>query len=323
MSIGLKRAGWNVKYKVDKDGPCCQTLRRNFPKKKVFNMDITKFLRDLKSGRLKIKKDEITLIHGSPPCQGYSGANTSGGNNDWQNKECTIDFLRVVEHIQPPFVSMENVPGLAMKRKVGDAATTNKSYLQIVMARLIAMGYDVSTTMIWASHYGDPQRRKRLVLLAAKPGYKLPSTPPQTHGDGEGMKPVVNVSDVLHDLEDLEPNCSGRVQLTKKAVYGHFIDGTYRVASNDDDTRLYAQHPLAPAKTVRKKNNMRHYNLDRYLTILEYKRLMSFPDGHSLEGTKKEMRDQIGNAPCQLAEAIGKTIMDSYRYSDSSLMPKI
>lgn len=294
---------------------------KEFSQKKVFHMDITKFLRDLKSpGKLKVDTKKIILIHGSPPCQGYSGANTSGGNNDWQNKECTIDFLKVVEYIQPPFVSMENVPGLAMKRKIGDAKVTNKSYLQKVMGKLISLGYNVSTTMTWASHYGDPQDRKRLVLLAAKPGYKLPSNPRQTHGDGDGMKQIVNVKDVLHDLEDFEPNCSGRLQLKKKSVQGHFIEGTHRATSNDDDTRLYAQHPLAPAKTVRKKNNMCHYNLDRYLTILEYKRLMSFPDGHSLEGTRKEMRDQIGNAvPCLFAEAIGKTIMESYRLGTHNL----
>lgn len=240
---------------------------------------------------------------------------TSGGNNDWQNKECTLDFLRVVEYIQPPFVSMENVPGMAMKRKINGAKDTNKSYLEKVMGRLISMGYNVRCTMTFASNYGDPQNRKRLVLLAAKQGYKLPSNPRQTHGDGEGMKPIVNVQDVLQDLEQVDPNCSGRVKLenSKKVVQGHFIEGTTRTKSNDDDTRLYASHPLAPAKTVRKKNNMCHYNLDRYLTILEYKRLMSFPDGHTLEGSRKEQRDQIGNAvPCHFAEAIGKTVMESY-----------
>ena len=74
MSIGLKNAGWNVKYKVDKDGACCETLRKNFPKKKILNMDITRFLRDLKSGKLKIDTQKIVLLHGSPPCQGFSAA---------------------------------------------------------------------------------------------------------------------------------------------------------------------------------------------------------------------------------------------------------
>jgi len=278
-------------------------------------MDITRFLRDLKSGKLKIDTKKIVLLHGSPPCQGFCAANTSGGSNDWQNKQCTLDFLEAVEYIQPPFVSMENVPGLAMKRKI-DGAKLNKNYLQQVMGRLISCGYDGSFTMTSTKNFGDPQDRKRLVLLAAKRGYTLPSNPTQTHGGGEGMEAIVSVQDVLQDLEDIEPNCSGRVRLegSKEHIYAHYIEGTAHSNSNDEDTRLYASHPLAPAKTVRKKNNICHYKLNRYLTTLEYKRLMSFPDGHKLEGTQKEQRDQIGNAvPCKFAEAIGKTIMESYR----------
>ena len=41
---------------------------------------------------------------------------------------------------------------------------------------------------------------------------------------------------------------------------------------------------------------------------------MSFPDDYKIEGTRPEMRDQIGNAvPVRFATAIGKTIMESYR----------
>ena len=64
-SVGLKRAGWNVKYKVDRDDACCQTLRRNFRNKKIFIVDVTKFLRDLKSGRAKVDTERITLVHGA------------------------------------------------------------------------------------------------------------------------------------------------------------------------------------------------------------------------------------------------------------------
>ena len=129
------------------------------------------------------------------------------------------------------------------------------------------------------------------------------------------MKPVVNVGDALSDLEDVEPNCFGRVELDNgKVVSGHFLEGTAMTTSNNDDTRLYAKHPLAPAKTIRKKNNMCHYSLDRYLTLLKYKRLVSSLDDHVLEGNRRKMRDQIGNAvPYHFAEAIGRTIMESYR----------
>ncbi len=63
-------------------------------------------------------------------------ADTSGGKNDWQNKQCTLDFLEVIEYIQPPFVSMENVPGLASKRKINGAEAENNFYLNFVVRKL-------------------------------------------------------------------------------------------------------------------------------------------------------------------------------------------
>ena len=221
---------------------------------------------------------------------------------------------------------MENVPGIDMERQLNDADMSNKAYLQKVMGTLLSSGYQVRTTMAFASDYGDPQKRKRLLLLGAKNGYKLPSLPKPTHGEGEDLQPIVSVWDALHDLDDVDPNGSGKVYLNGKEVRGHYNDDT-TLARNDNDLRLYAEHPLPPqrttAKTVRKQNRMIHYNRKRCLTLLEYKRLMSCPDSHVLMGTKKEMRDQVGNGvPCRFAAAIGKAIMESYRlgtYSTSDV----
>lgn len=240
----------------------------------------------------------------------FTTTDTSGGENDDQNKRCTLDFLEVIECIKPPFVSMENVPGLASTRKINGAKAENKSYLQTVVGKLLSMGYNVRTTMTVATNFGDPQERKRLVLLASKQGYDLPTAPLQTHGDGFRQK-IVTAQDVLHDLEDVKPNYEGRVKLNGKTVHAHSSTGTVYASISDNDIRL---RPDEPAKTVRKKNKIVHYRHERYLTLLEYKRLMSFPDKHILCGNPSQIRDQIGNAvPCRFAEAIGKAIMKSYR----------
>jgi DNA (cytosine-5)-methyltransferase 1 len=105
--------------------------------------------------------------------------------------------------------------------------------------------------------------------------------------------------------------------LNKKIVHGHFLEGTSLAnkKKTGDIARLYEDYP---AKTLKKKNKMHHYNqtdknLNRFLTILEYKRLQSFPDNLELQGTISEMRDQIGNAvPCKFAQAIGRTVREAY-----------
>ena len=65
MSVGLERAGWDVKYKVDNDSACCDTLRKNYPKKKIIRKDMAQFHRELKSGKHKEMR-KAGVVHGSP-----------------------------------------------------------------------------------------------------------------------------------------------------------------------------------------------------------------------------------------------------------------
>jgi DNA (cytosine-5)-methyltransferase 1 len=169
--------------------------------------------------------------------------------------------------------------------------------------------------MTMASNFGDPQDRNRLILFASKQGYMLP-TLLQTHGVGTS-KGLVTAGDVLRDLEDIKPNCDGNIIINGKTVEGHSREDTECKSISDSDVRLKANQP---AGTLTKTNKIVHYKHDRNLTLLEYKRLMSFPDDHVICGEKQEIRDQIGNAvPCRFAEAIGKAIMRSYRSSIHSI----
>lgn len=306
VSVGFEKAGWNVKYKADMNEACCKTLRKNFKGKHVYQVDVANLLPEFKS----IVKSKIKYIHASSPCQGFSTANTGGGINDRQNKDCMLDFLDIVADIKPPFVSLENVPGCDSKRQLNPLDPENKFYLQTVIAKLLSLGYNVSKTITMASNFGDPQDRKRLILFASKPGFTLP-TLLQTHG--VGFLPKVTIGNVLRDLEDIEPNCDGRITINGKNVEGHFCKGTEftnGTTPHEKDSRPKAEYT---ACTLTKKNKIVHYNHKRYLSLLEYKRLMSFPDDYVICGRTTDIRDQIGNAvPCRFAEAIGKAVMRSY-----------
>ena len=182
------------------------------------------------------------------------------------------------------------------------------------------MEYQVLLTMVVASSFGDPQERQRLVLIAAKQGLKLPSAPRKTHGDG--LKPIVTVKNALSDLEDVEPTYSlnQHIVVKGKTVKGHYLEDTANPSNSKSVTKIFENEP---SHTLIKNNKYAHYSHRRFLTLLEYKRLMSFPDKHFLCGTQKEQRDQIGNAvPCCFAQAIGDTIMESYRNGACSSQPQ-
>ncbi|KAL9186423.1 hypothetical protein ACHAXT_005661 [Thalassiosira profunda] len=320
-SLGLSRTGFNVKWKVEMNQTAANTLQMNFPGAHVFCEDIAKFLESCKTGRVVIypKSGDIVYIHGSPPCQGFSGVNTSGGANDRQNNECTMKFLEAIEYFQPQLVSMENVPGMGREKNI--------NYLLRIVGGLLRMGYQVRTDVVNASHFGDPQNRARVIVLASKKGYQLPNLTP-THGEGKlpvssierpGLLPIVTAGDVLRDLVYVEPVPSpGLVALPNGGhVWDHIREGTELREKCDND---YVLDPNLPANTIRKGNQIRHYKHQRYLSVRERARLQSFPDTVRFAGTKSQMFDQIGNAvPVGLAKAIGRAVMESYRLGRCSM----
>mgnify|MGYP000337580313 CR=1 FL=1 len=307
ISTGLTQAGIDVKYKVDiNKTACCTLLINSTAGSHVFCEDIAKFKEGCEIQRASIypSRGEAGYIHGSPPCQGVSAVNTSGGANDQQNNDCTLKYVEVVQLLQPTFVSMENVPGLGMEKNI--------KYLLRVVGGLLGCGMQVRTCTVVASHFGDAQDRPRLLVLASKRGFKLPVLK-STHG-GPGRLNIVTARDALLSLEDVEPVLGqGLVDLPNNGghVFDHNKESTELTEQYDSQYLLSAN---LPANTVRKGNQIRHYKHDRYITARERARLQSFPDSHRFAGTRQEMFDQIGNAvPCGLAAAIGRAVMESYQ----------
>lgn len=310
-SLGMQQAGWNVKYKLEWNKKASMTLRSNFPKDTtIFQDDIELFLQDFKS--CKEKKisihpttSEVLYTHGSPPCQGVSSANTSGGACDDQNNKCTLRLLDAIIHFQSKFASMENVPGLLQEKGI--------NVLTKVMAGLIANNYQIQLCLLESSNYGDAQARKRVILLASKKGWALPSIPKATHGHGEGLLPKRTAKDAIGSLERIEPTESGCVNLDGQEVWDHYKAGTQYGRGHDT---AYQLDPNQPANTMRKANQVKHYrkDLNRYITARERALLQSFPNTFRFFGEQRDVFNQIGNAvPVKMAEAIGKSIMDSYR----------
>ena len=304
-SAGLEKAGFDVKYKVEMNKTAADTLRLNFPDSYVFDEPIATFIQNCKDQRVHIypRGDKtVSYMHASPPCQGMSAVNTSGGSNDLQNNECTITFLEAVRLFQTDFVTMENVPGLTQQKNI--------KYLLRIVGGILSMGYQVNVSMPSAKDFGDPQDRVRVILLASKRGYNLPVLEP-THG--EGRSAIVTAGSALRDLEDVNPAPGGLVGLPcGRHVFDHYKEGTELSEKADNHYTLNRDHP---ANTVRKQNQIRHYrHSDRYITVRERARIQSFPDTHRFAGKRTDMYNQIGNAiPVNLAAAIGRSIMKSYR----------
>ena len=245
---------------------------------------------------------------GSPPCTGFSRANRAangdGGKKDEKDRKLTNLYFEILLDLMPDTITMENVDNILSPKY--------EKYLKDGISKLIEAGYQCVLLNVSSASFGDPQERKRCILICVK--NTLPFDPDLlkvTHGNTDGLLGFVTPKNVLGDLEDAKPGGVLRSATDSHLIYDHVKKGT---ELPDDENEIVKLEPDKPAKTLTKSNHLQHYkHKDRGLTIRELARLQSFPDSYWFSGDVKCQRDQIGNAvPCKLAEAVGLFVLRSY-----------
>jgi DNA (cytosine-5)-methyltransferase 1 len=158
LTLGLKKAGFNVIAAVEIDELAVKTYSQNHPEVLVFETDIRKLNCRPVLRKVGKKKGEIDLLAGCPPCQGFSTLKTLNGSAHVQDKrnDLVFEYLRFVREIRPRAVMLENVPGLAADRR-----------MKKLSAVLDELGYKCRFEVLDAQDYGVPQRRKRLILVGS------------------------------------------------------------------------------------------------------------------------------------------------------------
>jgi DNA (cytosine-5)-methyltransferase 1 len=195
LTLGLRQAGFKVVGAVDNDALSMETYRRNHPGVTVWEKDIRKLAVSKVKKRLKLRKGQLDLLAGCPPCQGFSTVRTLNGGRRVQDErnDLVFDFLRFVEGLQPKVVMLENVPGLAADKR-----------MEIFQKQLRKLGYTSDYRILDAADYGIPQRRRRVILMGGRFGsveFALGKTERRTVRETiSTLPPVGESSDPLHDI---------------------------------------------------------------------------------------------------------------------------
>lgn len=191
LTLGLKRAGFNVVAGVEVDQGIAKTYETNHPTIKMILKDIRKV-----TGKEILKKtglDEIDLVAGCPPCQGFSSLTSKHKSDDPRN-DLVLEMARIIKELKPKMVMMENVSGITSR---------GKGFLDKFVSKLEGMGYLVNMSVLQMADYGVPQSRKRFVLLAGK-GFKI-DFPKKTNGRKgnlqKGLKPWLKLEDVINEMK--------------------------------------------------------------------------------------------------------------------------
>jgi len=197
LTLGLKRAGFQVLGAVDNDHLAVETYKANHGEVVVWEKDIRNLSTLAVKRRLHIRKRELDLLAGCPPCQGFSTMRTLNGSKRIRDPRNDLidEFYRFVKNFMPKAVMFENVPGLMEDHR-----------FKSLVNRLESLGYKGKYDILNAADYGVPQRRRRLIYLAGRDGqieFAAKSKKRKKVIDAIGnLRPAGKSGDPVHDLPE-------------------------------------------------------------------------------------------------------------------------
>ncbi len=343
VSCGLTLAGFKVKAAVEIEESAVKTYLGYPPLAQVNVLhgakegDICKLNGNDILKAANIKKDEIYLLAGCPPCQNFSRQNPNNAKKSVEErKKLLFEFLRIIEELEPPFILMENVPGI--KDKI------NKDILNEFLTSL-RKKYIVKDDILNSADYGVPQIRKRFVLHAVRIDihdelieenfiFELPKA---THSNREndGLLPWKTVREAIGDLPAIKAGetfkdskgviynhkCANLDEINIKRIRAIRANGGSRSGlpkelvlechkKKNEDGKVFDGHGDVygimeadkPSPTMTggclfySKGRYGHYEQDRAISIREAARLQTFPDDFIFSNSLMVSALQIGNA---------------------------
>ena len=193
MDLGFEKAGFDIVWANDFFKEAVESYKKNVSKNVVYG-DITK----IDSSEIP---DDIDLVIGGFPCQGFSVANTKRSMKDERNF-LYKEMLRVIKDKKPKFFVAENVKGLLSMEK--------GKVFQMIKSDFESLGYKVDAKLLNAAEYGVPQARERLVIIGNRLGVENPFPTPTHWVDSkqykskEGLKDPVTVKQTIGFLSDVK-----------------------------------------------------------------------------------------------------------------------
>lgn len=325
LDLGIEKAGIDIKLCVEMNKQAASTIRNNtnIP---VIDRDITTIPATELLEVSELKKGEVDLVVGGPPCQAFSTAGARRGLEDFRGN-VIIQYLRVVSEIQPRYFILENVRGI-LSAKLNAVPESYKEYEGIKdmkgsVIRFLAnefrkLGYTISFALFNAANYGVPQIRERVIIFGAKGNKRIP-LPQPTHSELGlyNTQKWVTLGDVINDLPT--PDDSEYTPLSKRmlqymplvkegenwtslppeiarAAMGKAYDlsggktGFLRRLSNNKPAPTLVTSPIMPATLICHPTELRP------LSVREYARVQQFPDNWKFSGRITDIYKQIGNA---------------------------
>ncbi|MEU0314760.1 DNA cytosine methyltransferase [Nocardioides sp. NPDC006273] len=323
---GLRSAGFDVVGAIENDPDAAASYRLNHPDVRLWDADIRKVPASHVLRALDLKPGDLTLLKACPPCQGFSSMAEGRVTVNEEQNDLVLHTIRFVRALRPQSVLLENVPGLGRDARA-----------RRLVGALTDLGYASKQYKVNAVEFGVPQRRKRLIILAARGlRSRLPESLSSVGLDGD-LAPDLSVRTAFQQLADelvpgdpldrsrrLSETVARRVEAVpiggsrfdlprELQLDCHVRLGARSRSAASSYGRLRLDQP-APTMTTRCTTpacgSFIHPTENRGITLREAATLQTFPATYQFAGGYGAIERQIGNAvPVRMAKALGGVVL--------------
>ena len=281
-SLGYNLAKCKILLSIDFEPNAVKTYKLNFPKTPIWKKDIREITGKQILDEIKLKKGELDIFDGSPPCTPFSlaGIKDKGWGKKYQHSSETkiqrtddlfYEYIRLIREIKPRAFLAENVRGLIM----GNA----KGYFNNILKAMKSAGYKVIVFDLNAKNFEVPQSRPRVVFIGIRKDIKIKFPSLMTF-------PEITFEQVTKNLTIPKDDLDAAIKATQRGSIKPYLkyvqpgENFQRHHPKDNQFTYVRVRNDRPCSTITAAGygKMFHPTEHRALTIAEAKRCSTFPD---------------------------------------------
>lgn len=330
LDVGFKKAGVDIVWANDFDKDACETYR--------INLGNHIYCGDVNQLKFKLFNDinEVDIIFGGPPCQGFSVAGKMDPH-DPRSQHIWI-FAEIIQKIRPRAFIMENVKALGKLTKW-------KPLREELLETFRSLGYMANFVILNASDFNVPQARERVFFIGFQGNSAVVPDLVRMVSNYKVKSPTVREALSILDRAETGNNknlAKAKITITpnpimRKSPYAGMlfnglgrpvkIDGycaTLPATMGGNKTPIIDEEALYNGKEnwiesyhrkIRNGGSPLPYQEApkrlRRLTLEEAAILQTFPIHYKFSGSQSSVFKQIGNAvPCNLGFSVASMVSD-------------
>lgn len=318
--LGYRMAGYHILWANEFVEEAQKTYRANHKDTFLDCRDIRTVKPEEILKQIGLKKGEIDLFDGSPPCCAFS---TAGKREKSWNKQRDYsdgkkqriedlfeEYIRLLNGLQPKTFVAENVSGMVKGKAIG--------YFKYYLRKMKDCGYNVEAKLLNAKWLGVPQSRERLIFVGVRKDLKQAPVHPKPYSY------YYTIKDAFEDLKNDEEEIKILLENMSRTKMGKVLSMlpknpnksvSAEKVMNGSWFNLRRESMSQPCSTLTATGGQIgasgacHPLYDRKFTLAEMKRITSVPGDFVLTGDRNQNGERLGRmVPPIMMMNIAKTI---------------